>query len=484
MISAAGSTLTARRAADEWVRSMDAGAGISRRLLLYIPRPRARDDERTRDPFEVYAHLGCPFGDIEAEQLELLACQAIPARGAEIRRLFRAGEPSLATLDELDSGRRYPLLRQALATDGPVEVAARVLRDPSTTSQLAAVPGSASEMWRVFQEVYGFPVGAHASARPAEIWRFATYVLFSEFASDLRATLPESLVGLPRATSATHLDAIRALCDNLRTSDLSREAYVDLATSIEGDLGLPGSADLMGDWGDRDTFPIEDFAALRKTIALIEVGDTDAARRIVEVRRRSVWRSIAERGLMWKIAERALEFADAATAIEQTTIAASATPRQHTAAYAGEDGSWTAGNASWSRYLRRRPHPRSSFRSPHPSDCDIASWPVAFRIGSSMLCAEVDGHPKVSLTKRRSSSGRLIACSRTIGALRSSSWTPCDTRWVGTSRMACRTWERCDRTGRDRCADHDSRGHGGTHAWRPRSMGAEAEERQPRARDR
>ena len=338
VISAAGSTLTARRAADEWMRSMDAGAGTSQRLLLYVPRLRASEDERTRDPFEVYAHLGCPFGDIEAEQLESLACQAIPVRAAEIRRLFRAGEPSLATLDELDSGRRYPLLRQALATDGPVEVAARVLRDPSTASQLAAVPGSASEMWRLFQEVYGFPVGAHTSARPAEIRRFATYVLFSEFASDPPATMPESLVGLSRATSPTHLDAIRALCDNLRTSDLSREAYVDLATSIEGDLGLPGFVDLLGDWGDRDTFAIEDSAALRKAIALIEVGDTDAARRIVEVRRRSVWRSVAERGLRWKIAERALEFADAAMAIELANLTAVSTPRQHTAAYAA--GGW------------------------------------------------------------------------------------------------------------------------------------------------
>ena len=117
IVSADTSTLQARRAADYWVGALDAGVVPTQQLLLYVPRRRARDDERTGDPFEVYARLGSAFGDIEAEQLESLACQAIPARAAEIHRLFRAGEPSLATLDELDSGRRYPLLRQALGTD-------------------------------------------------------------------------------------------------------------------------------------------------------------------------------------------------------------------------------------------------------------------------------------------------------------------------------------------------------------------------------
>jgi len=146
----------------------------------------------------------------------------------------------LATLDELDSGRRYPLLRQALGTDSPVEVAARVLHHPDTALQLAAVPGSATEMWRQFEEIFRVlgrwshgsgPCGGPAASQ--------TYILLSEFVSDLTATLPDALAGLPRATSAPHLDAVCALCDNLRTSDVSREAYVDLATAIEGDLGLP-----------------------------------------------------------------------------------------------------------------------------------------------------------------------------------------------------------------------------------------------------
>jgi hypothetical protein len=340
VISAVASTLQARRAADAWVRDFDAGVVPALRLLLYVPRPRRRagEDQQTDDPFEVFARLGCAFGDMEAEQLESLACQALPTRAAEIRRLFGAGEPSLVTLDELDSGRRYPFLRQALGTDSPVEVAARVLRDPDTALQLATVPGSATEMWRLFEDVFAFAFGAPAVAGSVEIRRFATYVLFSEFTSDLPTKLPDALAGLTRATSVSHLDAVRALCDNLRSSDASREAYVDLASSIQSDLGLSAVIEELGDPGDRDTFPIEDTAALRRTIALIEAGDTASARRIVDIRRHSVWRSIAERGLRWKIAERALEFADTATAMERAPLGADATPRQHAAAYAA--GGW------------------------------------------------------------------------------------------------------------------------------------------------
>jgi hypothetical protein len=126
-VSAATSTLRARRDADAAYRDLDApeAAASGRRcLLVYVPAARGTTPEEQQiDPFEAFARCGAAFGDNEAEQLSTLATMALPAHETEIARLFREGRPTIALLDTLQTGARSPLVRQALGTEFAGEAA-------------------------------------------------------------------------------------------------------------------------------------------------------------------------------------------------------------------------------------------------------------------------------------------------------------------------------------------------------------------------
>ena len=114
VLSAEASVLKTRRRADEIYRLMNESENPAERdrcLLIYIPRRRgATEDEKMRDPFEVYAMAGAAFGDTEDEKIESLARQAMPGKADEITRLFREGKPDIALLDGLEKTQRWPLL--------------------------------------------------------------------------------------------------------------------------------------------------------------------------------------------------------------------------------------------------------------------------------------------------------------------------------------------------------------------------------------
>ncbi len=334
LVSASESTLDARRLADAMFQGLPQGIAEAEQLLIYVARPRPVEDHRLRDPFEVYARIGGTFGDRESEELESLACQALPDRAAEIRRLFRAGRPTLLTLDELDNARRYPLVKQALGVDGPVEVAARLLCVPGTGDRIQAVKGAELEARSLLRETYGYETKNARGTLQSAIRGLSTYVLFSEFASDLDAPLPRELDGLPRAEEGS-LEAVRALCDHMRGTDAMRDAYAHMAIEVEKDLGLAGFLTNAASIGNRDTFQIQDASALQRAVHLIETGALEAARITIEQRRGSLWRSMPERGLLWKLAERALEYGEVLPVVEQAIPPGSASVREHVDAYLG-----------------------------------------------------------------------------------------------------------------------------------------------------
>jgi len=123
VLSAAESTLKTRRRADEIYRLMNESenpAEAGRCMLIYVPRRRGvTEEEKMRDPFEVYALAGAAFGDTEDQQMESLARQAMPDRAEEITRLFREGRPTIQLLDGLEKTQRYPLLHEVLRTESP-----------------------------------------------------------------------------------------------------------------------------------------------------------------------------------------------------------------------------------------------------------------------------------------------------------------------------------------------------------------------------
>jgi hypothetical protein len=107
VLSVDASVLKTRRRADEIYRLMNESENPTERdrcLLIYIALRRrgATEDEKMRDPFEVYAMAGAPFGDTEDQKIESLARQAMPQKAEEITRLFREGKPDIGLLDRLE----------------------------------------------------------------------------------------------------------------------------------------------------------------------------------------------------------------------------------------------------------------------------------------------------------------------------------------------------------------------------------------------
>jgi PglZ domain len=340
VVSGAVSRLLARREAEMAYRRLnegDASPAASRNLLIYLPAPRgATVEEQQQDPFEAFARCGVPFGDQEAQQLQALAQLALPQRDQEIGRLFREGNPTLALLDNLRSGTQYPLVRQALGTDSPGEALAATLTRPDAGEKLEAVPGALAELQRLAQA----EVGIAPKAR--ETWsswrkRLATYVLVSELAFDLRDGLPAHLVTVPHAVDPA-LERINALCDRVRETDAGRDAYVQLAHEIEGDLHLSSSLPSSAGLGTRDTFPAQEHMRLRAVVEAATAGRLAQSRALFREGTTSVWRREPERDVLWRVVDHALTFLERAAAAEAQALPS--TVKGLVAAYTVDDGLW------------------------------------------------------------------------------------------------------------------------------------------------
>ena len=145
LVRVGASALQARREAEAAYRRLDESDGSPAargNLLIYLPAARGQTpEEQQQDPFEAFARCGEAFGDQDGERLQALAELALPQRAGEIGQLFRNGRPSLAILDGLTSGARFPLLRQALGSEAPVEALVTALSRPDAAVRLAAAPG-------------------------------------------------------------------------------------------------------------------------------------------------------------------------------------------------------------------------------------------------------------------------------------------------------------------------------------------------------
>jgi len=320
VLSAGESILKARRRADEVYRLMNESETPSERdrcLLIYIPRRRgATEDEKMRDPFEVYAMAGEPFGDSEGRRMESLARQAMPGMADEIDRLFREGKPNIALLDDLENIRRWPLLNEVFRTETPAEIIAASLCNASKTEALIAKPGCLDELLRLFDAAVGFKPIADSRDWNVLKLKAAEYILFSEFVLDLSAELPEALKAVPCAGIESK-PVIFAACDRMRNDTSLREAYVELAHKIENSLRLPSLIPKNLDLGERDTFPFEEKHLLGLATGLVVEGDYAAGRTVIENRRRSIWRCDPQRLPAWTTLERAAVMLESAAVVSE-----------------------------------------------------------------------------------------------------------------------------------------------------------------------
>lgn len=346
---ASRSPLRARREADRawraWFNTESLGPAPTP-VLIYVPGDRGdSDDARRQDLFEPFALAGSTFGATDAERLPSIARQVLVGREMDVDRLFTEGTPTVAQLDALAGGTRYPLLQEAFGTDVPARVATKLLCRPDEVSrQLAATAGLTVELRRLLSDAFGF---GRAIEIPAEALApaFAQWTLFSEFVFDLLTAVPASVAHVPRAESA-YRTPILDLCHDLRGSAEHGDTYRDLATEVERRLGLSPMAQLPGPVGERDTFPFEDRAALLRMEQAVLSGDFATASRLAGQRRRSVWRSVPERDQLWRLAERCLELLRAGADWQTRAVGPGRPVADHVRAYCWEeDGLWRVDQA-------------------------------------------------------------------------------------------------------------------------------------------
>lgn len=348
-IDAAPSILAARRAADRaWLARSDVGSRDTTHppLLIYLPRQRGTEEaSRRADPFEPYALAGTTFGAHETEQLRSLARQALAGREDEVEQLFEAGTPTIAQLDALGSGTRYPRVQAALGTEVPGRVVAMLLCRPAELrAHVDATDGLLPELQRLLEEACGLEaksdVGFEALG-PA----LAQWLLWSEFVFDLPGVVPPALAHVPSAPERLRT-TIYELCRELRGSLEHRDAYRDVAGEIERRLGLTPLGESPGSFGDRDTFLFEDRAALLRLQDLALAGELAAARQLAEKRRLSVWRTIESRSQLWRLAERVLDLLEAGAAWEVLRPRPDRPVAEHVRAYCADvDGMWRVDQA-------------------------------------------------------------------------------------------------------------------------------------------
>lgn len=343
-VDASDSVLRARREADRaWVAlfDLDSLGPPPPPVLIYVPAERGKSQEaQCEDPFEPFALAGAAFGSADSERLPSIARRVLPGRDAEVDRLFAEGPPTLAQLDALAGGTRYPLVEEALGTEVPSRVVARLLYRPDEIRpHLETSPGLLAELRRLLADACGFKQEAEEpfeAVGPA----LAQWLLFSELVFDLPGAVPESVAQVPRA-EPDFRDQVFELCDDLRGSSEHQETYCGIAADVERRLGLSGLAETADVSGERDTFPFEDRAALLLLQHKALAGEIETARSLAERRRSSVWRTSPERDQLWRLAERCLDLLDSGKAWELRSVGASRPVADHVRAYCGqEDGMW------------------------------------------------------------------------------------------------------------------------------------------------
>lgn len=337
------SRLQARREADDVLAKLndaDYPQGKSRSLLIYMPWVRSGSvDDRVQDPFEGFALIGGVFGDNEAEGFQSLARQALPERISEIDRLFAEGKPTLAMIEGLGQGQRHPLLEEALGTDSIVEATAMLLCRDGAAAKVNAVPGAVDELLRLLNANLQFSPPARVKALDTIVEHLGRFVLFSEFVFDLRGPLPDTLDKVPCAGDGSR-DRIFAVCERMRGSDDTRDGYIALASRVEQELRLPDTFTDPLVLGVRDTFPFEERRYLSRLQPLARSGDLAEAKTVVAQRRASVWRHLPERALLWKLAERCIDFLAAADAWTLRCPAPNTSVGQWVETYRSTDGLW------------------------------------------------------------------------------------------------------------------------------------------------
>jgi hypothetical protein len=313
VLDAGLSVIEQREAAMSGLREL--AAGKLQHLVIWTPADVPTTPELLQtDPFGAVAVLGDTFprrNGQDGDDYKALCRLAKPDHVAEIEKLFAEGEPSFETLDALDEGGTWPILKSLLGAASAKEILLCLLV-PKAENEAAFKTNAAwvDEMREFLARTLGHKLRTKGQTRASiadEVWRL---VLFSEFVFDSQGTLPDTLstvpIGNPEAKGL-----IYDLCDDLRKHQDFRADYIKNAEAIETALALPQRAIALTNLGERDTFAFEERFFLLKCAASIVAGALIPARKILGARAHSIWLSHESRLVEWTIIERALDLIEA-----------------------------------------------------------------------------------------------------------------------------------------------------------------------------
>lgn len=313
VVDASESSIESRAAALAALQALGRPNAALEGLLVYVPAPRPLSDEaRQRDPFSLYAACGAVFPDGDGDEYLSLCLRAKPDHATELRRIF--GEdpnPGFDVIDAVGGGAGWPTLQALLRVESARDILFALLAPTGAqTRALKDHEAWVAEAKALLQSALGLQLLTRSKrwdAVAGELWRF---LLFSEFAFDLSAALPAALADVPRAASPAR-PLVEDLCDRLRNDLRTQPLYIERAEIIQQELDLPARCGALRDLGVRDTFPFEERTFFAQTVAAVHGADLDAARRVLERRRGSIWISRGESQAQWQVVQAAVDLIQA-----------------------------------------------------------------------------------------------------------------------------------------------------------------------------
>ncbi len=192
------------------------------------------------------------------------------------------------------------------------------------------------ELFQLIEARLGLSVPSEESLADARE-RVLRFVLVNEFRCDLDCDAPASVAMVPDPPTKEHSEHLRVVARSLRQGHA--DAYVELATRVEQQLGLDRAGLSGADLGQIDTFPFEERALLAVAGAKIEARDYDGALGIAAGRRRSFWvdRDVARRS-QWEACRLVAELGREIEKVQNAVNGCSSDPARWVEAYAAEDG--------------------------------------------------------------------------------------------------------------------------------------------------
>lgn len=308
VVDATESSIESREAATQAFQKL--GTGSLKGLLIYVPaKPSITDEQKQVDPFALYAECGAQFPNpaADSDEYQNLCLKAKPEYSAELRQIFKDDpSPSFAVIDAVGGGLNFPQLRATLKAESSIDILLALLA-PTEAQQQAL---KASDRWVAeAKDFLKTTIGLNLKTRGKtwssiadELWRF---VLFSEFVFDLPITLPDSLHGVPHASSQADI-MINEVCDRLRNDQRLQSQYIDRAEEIEAEMNLLATCREIDDLGSRDTFPFEERTFLKRAINGLLQDDLDTPRNLLSQHERSIWRGKGENQEQWLLLQAAL----------------------------------------------------------------------------------------------------------------------------------------------------------------------------------